>query len=230
MLVDPRNPNVVFVAALGHAYGPNAERGVFRSTDGGAHWSKVLYKDADTGAIDLAFEPGDPDTIYAALWQTRRPPWNVYPPSNGPGSGLYKSMTAAALDPAHRQRLCPAQPGRMGLAVAPSQPDRVYALADAAMAKAACTVPTTPARTGPRSPRDKRIWNRGWYFGGITVDPKNADRVYVIDTIVLRSDDGGKTSSRSRATPPATISTSCGSTRPTRTGRSWAWTRAPSSP
>ena len=91
ILVDPRNPNVVLVAALGHPYGPNAERGVFRSTDGGRHWTKTLYKDADTGAIDLAFEPGNPNVVYAALWQTRRPPWNTYPPSNGPGSGLYKS-------------------------------------------------------------------------------------------------------------------------------------------
>ena len=84
-------PNLVYVAALGHPYGPNAERGVFRSSNGGRTWEKVLYRDADTGAIDLAFEPGDPRVIYAALWQTRRPPWSVYPPSNGPGSGLYRS-------------------------------------------------------------------------------------------------------------------------------------------
>ena len=76
ILVDPHNPDVVFVAALGHAYGPNAQRGVFRSTDGGAHWTKVLFKNDDTGAIDMAFKPGDPNTIYAALWQTRRPPSN----------------------------------------------------------------------------------------------------------------------------------------------------------
>jgi sortilin (neurotensin receptor 3) len=91
ILVDPRNPDVVLVAALGHPYGPNAERGVFRTTDGGSHWTKTLYKDANTGAIDLTFEPGNPQVVYAALWQTRRPPWNAYPPSNGPGSGLYKS-------------------------------------------------------------------------------------------------------------------------------------------
>ena len=91
ILVDPRNPERRLVAALGHPYGPNAERGVFRSTDGGRHWTKTLFKDANTGAIDLAFEPGNPEVVYAALWQTRRPPWNIYPPSNGPGSGLYKS-------------------------------------------------------------------------------------------------------------------------------------------
>nr|MBA3897287.1 hypothetical protein [Sphingomonadaceae bacterium] len=92
ILVDPRNPDTVLVAALGHPYGPNAERGVFRSSDGGKSWAKTLFKDADTGAIALAYKPGDPDIVYAALWQTRRPPWSVYPPSNGPGSGLYKSL------------------------------------------------------------------------------------------------------------------------------------------
>ena len=91
ILVHPRNPKVLLVAALGHPYGPNAERGVFRSEDGGRHWTKTLFKDADTGAIDLAFDPANPNVVYAALWQTRRPPWNTYPPSNGPGSGLYKS-------------------------------------------------------------------------------------------------------------------------------------------
>src|SRR5437773_10004445 len=91
ILVDPRDANRVFVAALGHAYGPNQERGVFRSKDGGMHWQKVLFHDENTGAIDLAFDPGNTKTIYAALWQTRRPPWSVYPPSNGAGSGLYRS-------------------------------------------------------------------------------------------------------------------------------------------
>src|SRR6185369_15379923 len=91
VLVDPKNPDIVFVAALGHAFGANAERGVFRTADGGKTWQRVLHKDDDTGAIDLAFDPQDSKIIYASLWQSRRPPWNVYPPSNGPGSGLYKS-------------------------------------------------------------------------------------------------------------------------------------------
>src|SRR5208282_3184455 len=87
ILVDPRDANRVFVAALGHAYGPNAERGVYRSSDGGTSWQRVLFKDENTGAIDLAFEPGNAQTIWAVLWQTRRPPWSIYAPSNGPGSG-----------------------------------------------------------------------------------------------------------------------------------------------
>ncbi|HET7198098.1 MAG TPA: hypothetical protein VFI86_05490, partial [Burkholderiales bacterium] len=91
ILVDPAHPDIVLVAALGHPYGPSEMRGVYRSADGGRSWQRTLYKDADTGAIDLAFEPGRADVVYAALWQTRRPPWNVYPPSSGPGGGLYKS-------------------------------------------------------------------------------------------------------------------------------------------
>ena len=88
IVIDPHNANVAYVAALGHPYAANAERGVFKTTDGGHTWSKVLYKGPDIGATALAMAPDDPNVIYAALWQTRRPPWNVYPPSNGPGSGL----------------------------------------------------------------------------------------------------------------------------------------------
>jgi len=91
VIVDPRDPNVVLVAALGHVYGANPDRGVFRSRDGGATWQKVLFKNNDVGAIDLAFDPVSSQTVYAALWHTRRPPWSVYPPSYGPVSGLYKS-------------------------------------------------------------------------------------------------------------------------------------------
>src|SRR2546422_8887778 len=96
ILIDPKNPDVVLVAALGHAYGPNPERGVFRSTDGGRTWTKVLYKNPDTGAIDLASDPDDPHVVYAALWQARRPAWRQYPPDEGPGSGLYRSRDGGA--------------------------------------------------------------------------------------------------------------------------------------
>ena len=90
ILVDPDDANRLFVAALGHPYGANSERGVFRSNDGGKSWQRILFKDENTGAIDLAFEPGHKQTVYATLWQSRRPPWSIYPPSNGPGSGLYR--------------------------------------------------------------------------------------------------------------------------------------------
>src|SRR5437868_8645019 len=135
ILVDPKNPEVVLVAALGHPYGPNEQRGVFRSTDGGKSWTKTLYKDADTGAIDLAFEPGHPNLVYAALWQTRRPPWNTSPPSNGPGSGLYKSTDAGRSWRQLTGHGLPALPARIGLATSPAKPRRVYALIDSSEAE-----------------------------------------------------------------------------------------------
>ena len=191
-LVDPRNPDVVFVAALGHAYGANAERGVFRSRDGGTTWDKVLFKNADTGAIDLAFKPGDPNTIYAALWQTRRPPWSVYPPSNGPGSGLYVSHDGGDHWSQLQGNGFPAHPGRIGIALAPSQPNRVFALVDAPAGEGGLYRSDDGGAHWQHLTTDQRIWQRGWYFNRLTVDPKNADRVYVMNTIVLRSDDGGK--------------------------------------
>jgi photosystem II stability/assembly factor-like uncharacterized protein len=192
ILVDPHNPQRVFVAVLGHAYGPNAERGVFRSIDGGQHWEKVLFKDNDTGAIDLAFKPDDPNTIYASLWQTRRPPWSVYPPSNGPGSGLYVSRDGGS----HWQQVqgngFAAHPGRIGLATAPNDPQRVYALVDAGNGEGGLYRSDDAGAHWKHVTDDQRIWQRGWYFNRLTVDPKNADRIYVMNTIVLRSDDGGK--------------------------------------
>ena len=91
ILVDPHDPNRVFVAVVGHPYGPNAERGVFRSLDGGMTWKKILYKDDDTGAMDLAFDPSNPQILYADMWASRRPPWTVGNGYDGPNSGLYKS-------------------------------------------------------------------------------------------------------------------------------------------
>jgi len=188
ILIDPANPDVVYVAALGHAYGPNQERGVFKSTNGGQTWQKVLYKDENTGAIALAFEPGNANVIYAALWQTRRPPWNIYPPANGPGSGLYKSTDGGATWTQLTQGL-PRQVGRIGIAVAPSAPQRVYLIVDAEHGG------VYRSDDGGQSfslvDGERRIWGRGWYFGGITVDPKNADVVYVANTSTYRSTDGG---------------------------------------
>jgi photosystem II stability/assembly factor-like uncharacterized protein len=191
ILIHPGNPEVVYAAVLGHPYGPNAERGVFRSKDGGRTWQKVLGKDDDTGATDLVFEPGRPEVIYAALWQTRRTPWNVYPPSNGPGSGLYKSTDGGDTWAQLTGGVFPAKPGRIGLAVAPSRPQRVYAMVDAE--KGGLYRSDDGGKTWTHGSDDRRIWGRGWYFSGITVDPRNADVIYACNTNVYRSDDAGAT-------------------------------------
>ncbi len=190
ILIDPADPDRVYVAALGHPYGPNEERGVYRSTDGGAHWQKVLGKGPDTGAIDLAFEPGNPRVIYAALWQTRRTPWSVYPPSSGPGSGLYKSTDGGDTWTHIQGGGFPESPGRIGVAVAPSEPRRVYAIVDAEAGGLYRS--DDGGAHWRRTSDDDRIWQRGWYFGSVTVDPRNADVVYACNTNLYRSEDGGK--------------------------------------
>lgn len=200
VLVDPRNPNVIFVAALGHAYGPNSERGVFRSTDGGKTWKKVLYKNADTGAIDLAFDPRNPNVLYAALWQTRRPPWSVYPPSSGPGSGLYKSTDGGNTWIHFAGNGLPSQDlGRMGIAVAASNPNRVYLIVDAM--KGGLYRSDDAGEQWKLINGAHRLWGRGWYFGGITVDPHDANTVYLANTALYRSRDGGKSFTVLKASP-----------------------------
>jgi photosystem II stability/assembly factor-like uncharacterized protein len=191
ILVDPHDPNKLLVAALGHPYGPNAERGVFRSIDGGRRWVKTLYRDANTGAIDMAFEPGNPNVVYAALWQTRRPPWNAYPPSNGEGSGLYKSNDGGRTWTHLKGRGLPSAPARMGLATSPARSRRVYVLIDGKPEEAGLYRSDNAGATWNKVTGDKRITNRGWYFSGITANPRNADQIWVSDTIILRSDDGG---------------------------------------
>src|SRR5205823_4836229 len=190
VVVHPSDANVVYVAALGHPYGPNAERGVFRSRDGGTTWQKILGPNENTGAIDLALEPGNPNVVYAALWATRRTPWSVYPPSTGPGGGLFKSTDGGDHWTALTAGL-PKKPGRIGLAVAPSQPRRVYAIVDAEDGGGMYRSDDAGA-TWTLASKDARVWSRGWYFGGVTVEPKNADVVYSINVNVYRSDDGGK--------------------------------------
>ena len=200
IVVDPRDANKVFVAALGHPYGPNQERGVFRSKDGGKHWQRILFRDENTGAIDLAFEPGNPKTIYAALWQTRRPPWSIYPPSNGPGSGLYRSNDGGDHWQAVTGQGLPAEGlGRIGIAFAPSNPKRIYLIVDAK--EGGLYRSDDGGQKWQRVSKDRRIWQRGWYFEEVSVDPKDADTVYVPNTTTYQSRDGGKTFTAFRGDP-----------------------------
>ena len=188
ILVDPTKPDTVFVAALGHIYGPDANRGVYRSHDGGASWQKVLFKDNDVGAIDLAFDPTDPQIIYASMWNVRRPPWFIYAPANGPGGGIFKSTDGGTTWKQLSTGL-PVDVGRIGLAVAPTNRNRVYAIVDSK--EGGLYQSNDAGATWARISSDQRIWGRGWYFNKVTADPKNAETVYVQNTSIYRSTDGG---------------------------------------
>jgi photosystem II stability/assembly factor-like uncharacterized protein len=201
--VDPKNPDILYVAALGHQYGPNTERGVFKSTDGGKTWSKVLYKDQNTGAIDVAIDPSDPNVVFASLWQTRRPPWNVYPPSNGPGSGLYKSTDGGATWTHVTGNGFPGGIlGHIGIAISPANPNRIYTTVDSTSEKLGGIYRSDDGgATWTHTDGEVRIWQRGWYFGQITADPKNPDEVYVMDTSTYRSTDAGKSFTAIKGAP-----------------------------
>lgn len=214
--VDPKNPNIAFVAAIGHLYAANEERGVFRTKDGGRTWQKVLYKNGDVGAVEVVIDPTNSRVIYAGLWNTRRPPWFTYAPTNGPGGGIYKSTDGGDTWKQLTHGLPAEGIGRTGIAVAPTNPQRVYAVVDCLVpAPGAVAPPPTPPDSRPttqttpqqggffrsddgggtwtRLSSDPALWGRGWYFEKVTVDPKNADVVYVPNVAVNRSMDGGKT-------------------------------------
>ncbi|HEX5500820.1 MAG TPA: hypothetical protein VFX03_16405, partial [Thermomicrobiales bacterium] len=143
--VDPRNPNVVFVAAIGHLYAPSAERGVFRSRNGGRTWEKVLYKNPDVGAVEVVIDPTNSNVVYAGLWNTRRPPWYTYAPSNGPGGGIFKSTDGGTTWHQLTNGLPHADIGKTGIAVAPSNPRRVYACVDCLVPDPNAPAPAAPA-------------------------------------------------------------------------------------
>ena len=190
VIVDPTNPDIALVAAVGHAFGPNSERGVFRTTNGGKTWTRVLYKDDQTGAIDVVFDPHDARIVYAALWQVRRQPWNFS--SGGPGSGLYRSADGGVTWTELKGHGLPTGPlGRIDVAVSGADPLRIYAMIEA---KDGGLYRSDDAGAHwLRVSDDGRIRQRAWYFSRIYADPKAVDTVYALNTGLLRSTDGGKT-------------------------------------
>jgi len=190
VLVDPRNPDTVLVAAMGHAFGPNTERGVFRTTDGGKTWTKVLYVDDRTGATDLAFAPANPNIVFASMYQVRREPWTFT--SGGPGSGLYRSTDGGAT---WKRLVGDGLPegilGRVGVSVSGGDSNRVYALIEAE--KGGLYRSDDGGDKWERVNDDERYRQRAWYFSHVFADPKNPDTVYVLNTGMFRSTDAGKT-------------------------------------
>jgi photosystem II stability/assembly factor-like uncharacterized protein len=190
MAVHPRNPDVAFAAVLGHAFGPNPERGVYRTRDGGKTWEQVLKKDPDTGASDVAIDPSNPSLVFAGLWQARRRPWEMT--SGGPGSGLWVSRDGGdTWTQLTGSGLPEGTWGKVGVAVAPSDGRRVYALIEAE--KGGLFRSDDGGESWTLATRNRELRQRAWYYTTVTVSPGNPNEVWVPNVPMLKSIDGGKT-------------------------------------
>jgi photosystem II stability/assembly factor-like uncharacterized protein len=201
LAIDPKNENRVFVAALGHPYGPNTERGVYRTIDGGKTWEKVLYKDENTGAVQVTFDPKNADIVYAYMWAARQGPWENGK-WNGAESGLYKSTDGGNTWKKLTKGLPTTKEGlsRIGFGIAPSDPQRLYATVDCGN-HGGIYRSNDGGESWMLMSKDERYWGRGEDFAEIKVDPLNADIVYSADVVVWRSDDGAKTWNAFRGAP-----------------------------
>jgi photosystem II stability/assembly factor-like uncharacterized protein len=210
--IDPQNPDIVYVGALGHAYGPNQERGVYKSVDGGTHWVRVLDLGPEIGISDLAMCSAAPQLLFAGAWQTHRAPWSTYAPIDGSGGGLYRSQDAGKTwsrlnGNGNKNGLPEGDWGRIGVAVAPDG-KRAYALIEV-KSEAKKTDPEKSGlyrsddggNTWMLANADKRLTSRAWYFNRVTIDPHNPDVIYVPNVALYRSEDGGKTISVVRGAP-----------------------------
>jgi photosystem II stability/assembly factor-like uncharacterized protein len=198
--IDPKNENRVFAAVLGHPYGPNTERGVYRTTDGGKTWQRVLYKDENTGAIQVTIDPSNPNTVYASLWAARQGPWEngVW---QGPESGFYKSTDGGDTWQKQTKGLPTFAEGlgRIGFCIAPGNPKRLYATVDAP--KGGIYRSDDGGESWTLMNPDPRLWGRGSDFAEVKVDPKNPDIVYSANVVCWKSVDGGKTWTAFRGAP-----------------------------
>ncbi len=197
MVVDPKDPNVVYAASMGHVFKADPDRGVFKSTDGGKSWNKILFVDDNTGAICLLMDPSHADVLYAAMWQAQRTPWGLT--SGGPGSGIYKSTDAGAhwTNLSHNQGLPQMVLGRVGLAVAASNSNIVYAIIQAK--EGGVFRSDDAGATWKRVNDEMKLRQRAFYYMTIYVDPRNPDTVYAPEVDALWvSHDGGKTFTKLR--------------------------------
>jgi len=194
--IHPRNPDIVYVAALGHVYGPNEQRGVFRSQDGGETWENILYRDDKTGCIDLILNPSNPRIIYAAFWEFFRTPYSLS--SGGPGGGIFKSIDGGDTwtEISRNSGLPKGLLGKIGITVSPAKPDRVWAIVEANDGGVFCS--DDGGQTWRKMNEERRLRQRAWYYSRIYADPKDAETVYVLNTGFYRSVDRGRTFSSIR--------------------------------
>ena len=192
IVVDPKDPDIVLVAAQGALYGRSQQRGIYKSTDGGATWKNVLFVDDKTGAAELAMDMTNTRILYAAMWEHGRLPWKVI--SGGPGSGLYKSTDRGETWEKMKDGL-PEEMGKMAVAVSRSNPEKVYALIESDSEKEAggLFVSNNAGKKWSRITNDHRLVQRAWYYIELFIDPKDEETVYVLSAPALRSTDGGKT-------------------------------------
>jgi photosystem II stability/assembly factor-like uncharacterized protein len=216
IVIDPQDPRIVYVGALGHAYAPNEERGVYKSVDGGAHWARVLDLGPETGVSDLAMCVSSPQLLFAGAWRVHRAPWSVYAPIEGHGSGLYRSQDAGKTwsrlngtgNAGTRNGLPDGDWGRVGVDVG-ADGKRVYALIETRdpetnsidAKKSGLYRSDDGGNTWTLANADPRLTSRAWYFNRVTVDPQNPDVIYVPNVALYRSEDGGKTIAVLRGAP-----------------------------
>jgi len=202
LAIDPRDPNRVFAAVLGHPYGPSEERGLFRSTDGGQTWQKVINKDENTGASDVEIDPSNPDTIYASMWEAREGPWEDGNLFNGNGGGLFKSSDGGTTWHPLTNGL-PKDLSQINVAIAPVDSRRLYATIAMSPGKLAFYRSDDAGDSWAQATDDPRPSGRigGGDLAVPKVDSKNADIVYCVSTVTMRSTDGGKTWSGFRGAP-----------------------------
>jgi photosystem II stability/assembly factor-like uncharacterized protein len=200
ILIHPRNPDVVWVAALGDSFGPSEDRGVYRTRDGGRTWQKVLYRDKDAGAIDLTIDPSNPDVLYASLLEMRRFPWGFR--SAGPGTGIFKTVDGGDrwTELTDNPGLPSGPKGRIGIALSPARPDRVWAILDADIGKKGVYRSDDAGATWTRLADNANLTQRPWYYHHIIAHPKDPETVYVLNVDMWKSTDGGKT--YTEMTPP----------------------------
>lgn len=191
IVIHPRDPNTVWVAVIGHLFGPNTERGVFKTTDGGKTWKRTLYVNEQTGASDLVMEPGNPNVLYAGMWRVLRTPHSME--SGGEGSGIFKSTDGGETwtNISGNKGFPKGTWGIVGVAVAPSNPEKVYSIIE--HEKGGLYTSNDAGETWTLTSSDNNIRQRAWYYSKVFVDPKNENMVYALNVGFLRSADGGRT-------------------------------------